>query len=275
MSVIDFGPEYDIDGDAEWIDDGWVDDGGGPEGGLDDGVVDEAWVDEGWVDEGWVQETGADLLRDVLHDDFADASSDDLDEAWEGVLDQLSPAEGLSLSRALSGARALMSNPTVLGAVKSGLPIATSVLGAVGGPAGAVLAGQLGKTVANALPGATRVPTAAAAAQAAPTSVAAGSQAATRAIYALQHPLVTQALGALALGAVGKPAVGSVAVPDIAKMLNAIFNQVASDADELSYSRGTDERDGDSYFEDSAAAPGHALYTTLVDLDNAELVEEW
>jgi hypothetical protein len=260
MSVIDFGPEYDLDGDAEWIDDGWVD-----EGGLDDGGMDEAWVEE----------TGADLLRDVLHDDLADASSDDLDEAWAGVLDQLSPAEGLSLSRALSGARALVSNPAVLGAVKSGLPIGTSVLGAVGGPAGAVLAGQLGRTVANALPGAARVPTAAAAAQAAPTSVAAGSQAATQAIYALQHPLVTQALGALALGAAGKPAVGSVAVTDIAKMLNAIFNQVASDADELSYSRGPDEGDGDSYFEDSVAAPGHALYTTLVDLDNAELVEEW
>lgn len=271
MNAIDTDSEYYPEYDDDGIDESWVDEGGVGEGGVGEGWVDEAW-------EGAVGESGGELLRDVLHDDFGEASLDDLDSAWEGVLDQLSAAEGLSFSRALSGARSLIANPAVVGAVKSGLPIGTSVLGAMGGPAGAVLAGQLGRTVANALPGPARIPAvtaAVAAAQAAPTSVAAGSQAATQAIYALQHPLVTQALGALALGAAGKPTVGSVPVTDIATMLNAIFNQVASDADELSYLGGAGDSESVDDGRDPVDGPGAALYSTLVDLDNAELVGEW
>ena len=49
------------------------------------------------------------------------------------------------------------------------------------------------------------------------------------------QPLVSQALASLAFGAAGQPTVGSVDVADVAKMLSAIFNQVAADADELSY----------------------------------------
>jgi hypothetical protein len=192
------------------------------------------------------------------------------------VLDQLSPAEGLSFSRALSGARALLANPTVVGAVKSGLPIAAGALGTVvGGPPGTLLAGKLGSTVAKALPGPAGVRPAAAAAVAAPASVAAGSSAATQAIYALEHPLVKQTLGSLSMGTAGQPTVGSVNVTDVAKMLNAIFNQVAADADELSYSRGAEDAENLGYVEDSLDAPGRALYETLVDLDNAELAGEW
>jgi hypothetical protein len=253
MSTIDSAWEYDIDGD-----DGWVD---------------ESWVDEGWPDESAGR---GEVLRAVLHDDFADASPEDLDDAWESVLDQLSPAEGLSFSRALSGARALLANPAVIGAVKSGLPIAAGALGTVvGGPAGTVLASKLGSTVAKALPGPTGVRPAAAAAVAAPASVAAGSRAAIQAIHALDHPLINQALGSLAFGAAGPSAVGSVNVTDIAKMLNAIFNQVAADADELSYSRGAEDGEDLGYVEDSIDDTGRALYEALVDLDNAELAEEW
>jgi hypothetical protein len=64
-------------------------------------------------------------------------------------------------------------------------------------------------------------------------------------------------------------------VTDVAKMLNAIFNQVASDADELSYSREAEDGENLGYVDDSIDPPGRALYETLVDLDNADLAEEW
>lgn len=261
--------------------------------------------DDGEVDFGpeWSTEDDdlADVLRDVLHEDYADAGADELDDALESVLAELSPAESINFAKALrritSGAGSVLSNPLVTRAVRAGLPVGTGALGAVlGGPTGASLASNLGSTVAKALPGrklntprpvvssppptiqpSVGMPTVPPVAD--PTvvdpAVAAGSAAAAQGLVAMDNPLVGQALASLAFGASGSPTVGSVPVAEVVKMLSSIFNQAAADADELGFHRSADvEADSLGYLDDELDAPGRSLYVTLMDLQNADLEAE-
>ena len=79
-----------------------------------------------------------------------------------------------------------------------------------------------------------------------------------------------KALAAAGMGKEGAKSVNGVPVAQILGMLSSLFGQAAADADELMYL--DQEADGESE-PDSGAPHGRALYTTLLEAENAELAE--
>jgi hypothetical protein len=221
--------------------------------------------------EEWLAEPAelADVLRDALSDEYAEADPEDMDEALDNMLDAMSPAEAFNFTKALqqleSGARKALSDPTVGQIVQTALPIAGGALGTViGGPAGTAIGSNLGSLAAGALPGAPKP------APQAP-AVAGGSAAAAQGLVLTQQPDVLKALLSLAMGQLGQKSVGGVPVAQIMNMLSSVFGQAAADADELMY-RADDEAGGDESFMDPPpAAPGRGLYTALLNAENEDL----
>jgi hypothetical protein len=97
------------------------------------------------------------VLRSALHEDFAEASEDELDEALANVLDSMSAAEGFNFASALSrigkGAGAVLSDPAFAAIARTALPVLGGAAGTmIGGPVGTALGSQLGNLAASALP---------------------------------------------------------------------------------------------------------------------------
>jgi hypothetical protein len=191
------------------------------------------------------------VLQDAL-DGYDAGDAEDLDEALEAVLDEMSPAEAFNFGKALR---------TIQSATgKAALPAGAAALGTViGGPAGTALGSRLGTAAAKALPGRPKTP---------PVTippVAGGSAAAAQGLVLTQQPDVLQALLALALGEHGRKSVNGVPVAAVMNMLSSVFGQAAADADELLYL-------GDSDGESDPPIPGdRSLYVALIDADNEEL----
>ncbi|TDD69928.1 hypothetical protein E1262_11710, partial [Jiangella aurantiaca] len=104
-------------------------------------------------------------LAEVLSDDYADATPEDLELAVAGILDELSPAEAFGFGKALrqlgSGTGRLVSDPAFAQIAGKVLPVAGGALGtAIGGPLGTAVGTQLGSVAARSLQ---RTPTTAAA----------------------------------------------------------------------------------------------------------------
>jgi hypothetical protein len=229
----------------------------------------------------WFDETAelAEVLRDALHDDFSDASSEEMDDALGEVLESMSPAESFNFAKALKqierGAGQALSDPVFGQIVRTGLPIAAGAVGTVfGGPVGTALGSSLGTAAARALPGGAPTRPAAPTPDPGRPAVAGGSAAAAQGLVLTQQPDVLKGLLALAMGEHGKKSVNGVPVPAIMGMLSSVFGQAAADADELMY---LDEEGSSNESEalpyDSEASPGRSLYTTLMDVDNYELAE--
>ena len=89
------------------------------------------------------------ILRSALHEGYAAASDDDLEDALGNIVESMSPAEALNFASALQrmgkSAVQLMSDPTVASIAQTALPV---VGGAIAGPAGV----SLGSLAASALP---------------------------------------------------------------------------------------------------------------------------
>lgn len=228
------------------------------------------------------------VLRNTLHEDYADASDEDLEQALTGMLDTMGPAEGLNFSSAISSigrsAGSLLSDPTVASLAKTALPVAGGAVGtAVGGPLGTVVGNRLGGMAAGAIP--TRTPTApgprpmvattvpvlpapaatAVAVPAATPAVAAGSRAAKDALVFGRLPEVVQSLLAAALGPYGRQQVGGVPVAQVLGTLSQLLGQAAADADELAYLSGSaTDAESDSLDDED-------LYEVLLDADDLEL----
>ena len=266
------------------------------------------WLDaagESWAGDETVggEQSPGELLREVLRDDLADASPEELDEAVGRILDSLSAAEGFNFAQALqqigTSATKALSDPTVNAILRTAAPVAlTGVASLVGGPLGGAVGSGLGKAVLSALPPAAGTPrpavptppaapgtaaTAPGAATppgapprgvpvpaAAPSSpLAGGSAAAAQGLALMQQPEVLKALFSLALGQAGRPSVNGIPVPQVMTMLSDVFGRAAEDADELMY-------DSPEVYEsaDEVGAPdSHALYTTLMDVNARELAE--
>lgn len=229
-------------------------------------------------------------LAEVLSDDYAMATPEDLDLAVADVLDELSPAEAFGLGKALrqlgSGAGKLVSDPAFAQIAGKVLPTAGGALGtAIGGPLGTAVGTQLGSVAARSLPRARTAaaaappvvapppappppPPAAAPEPAATPSAAGGSAAATQAAYLTQHPTVAKGLLALAMGEHGRKTVDGVPVATLMSMLSSVFGRAAADADELMYLGGHGDAEEAAEWSDD-----ETLYTALVDADNAELSE--
>lgn len=119
--------------------------------------------------EGLGAEEIADALRSAMREEYANASSEAMNDALEAVLGSLSPAEAYSLSRAFDrisrGAQNLVKDPTFIQVASTALPV---VAGLAGGPAGMAL----GTIASKALLGGAAPPPAAEPTAPAPVSAA-------------------------------------------------------------------------------------------------------
>ena len=268
------------------------------------------WLDaagESWegYDAGGGEQSPGELLRGVLRDDLAEASTEELEDAVGRMLDSMSAAEGFNFAQALqqigTTATKALSDPTVNSIMRTAVPLATGALGTfIGGPLGTAAGSGLGNALVSALPpaagarrstaptppvasavprapgapsavtpGATPTGSPAPAAAFPPSPVAGGSAAAAQGLVLTQQPEVLKALLSLALGRAGRPSVNGVPVPQVMTMLSDVFGRAAAHADELMY--GSPE-----VYEaaDEVGAPdSHTLYTTLMDANTRELAE--
>lgn len=214
-----------------------------------------------------------DLLAEVMCEEYAGADSVELDDALDGMLESLSPAEAFSVTKALGqigrGAAAVTSDPAFARIAGSVLPVAGGALGTVaGGPAGTALGARLGAAAASSLP----KPKAThrhAAAGVPVGSASAGSAAAAQGLVLTQHPDVLKGLLALAVGEHGRRTVDGVPVAALMSMLSSVFGAAAADADELAYAHG----DAEDVTHGAWDGDDASLYAALVDADNAELAE--
>ena len=112
--------------------------------------------ESGWT-EGLDAEELADVLRSTLHESYADASDDEMEDALANVLDSLSPAEafnfGSALNRIGKSASRVVSDPAFVSVARTALPVLGGAAGTlIGGPAGTAVGGKLGSLAASALP---------------------------------------------------------------------------------------------------------------------------
>jgi hypothetical protein len=232
--------------------------------GYGDGVFDN---------DGWDDADLADVLAEVMSDDYADADQEELENALADALEALSPAEAFGVTKALGqigrSAGTIVSDPAFAQVAANVLPTAGGALGTVvGGPVGTAVGAKLGTAAAKSLqrPHPTQAPTAAPAPQA-----AGGSSAAAQGLVLTQHPDVLRGLLALAMGEHGRKSINGVPVAALMGMLSSVFGKAAADADELMYLDA--DLDADDIADESWAGDDESLYTTLVDADNAELAE--
>jgi hypothetical protein len=122
---------------------------------LDESYGYTAGGESGWT-EGLDDEELADVLRTTLHESYADASDDEMEDALAEVLDSLSAAEAFNFASALDrigkGSK-LISDPAFVSVARTALPVLAGTAGTlIGGKTGAALGGQLGSLAASALP---------------------------------------------------------------------------------------------------------------------------
>src|SRR5262245_60812694 len=99
-----------------------------------------------------------DALRSALHENYAQAPSDEVEDTLFNILETLEPAEAFNFTKALSqigrGASKALQNPVAAQIANAGLPVVGGALGGVlGGPVGAAVGSSLGKSAAASLPG--------------------------------------------------------------------------------------------------------------------------
>lgn len=222
-----------------------------------------------------------DVLRQALREEYMDASDEEISNAFENMLDSLSPAESFNFASAINqigkSAGQVLSDPTFGAIARTALPIAGGALGTViGGPVGTGLGSQLGNLAAGALPtrAVTRPPVLMAAPAAAVPAppIAGGSAAAAQGLVLTQQPQVLQSMLATALGQHGRQQVAGVPNAQLLAMLSQIFGQAAADADELMY-LGQEGDTGEEVSFASSSGVDRSLYTTLIDADNLDLAE--
>jgi hypothetical protein len=263
----------------------------------------------GWT-EGQHAEELAGVLRSTLHERYAEASDEGIEDALANVLDCMSPAEALNFTSALNrigkGASQLISDPAFASIAQTALPVLGGAAGTlIGGPAGTALGGKLGSMAASALP-APRAPAPAAAQRSAaasspgipasatqpataatsapatplagvprqlgtPPAVASGSAAAAQGLVLTQQPEVLQSLLATALGQHGRQTVSGVPVAQILGLLTQVFGKAAADADELMYHG--QQSDAAENVLDADDYTADRLYADLLGADNQELAD--
>jgi hypothetical protein len=230
--------------------------------------------DDGMYDaDGWDDAALAEVLAEVMSDDYADADQEEFEEALADVLEALSPAEAFGVTKALGqigrSARTVASDPAFTQVAANVLPAAGGALGTmVGGPVGTAVGAKLGTVAAKSLqrPQPTGTPSAA------PTPRATGgSSAAAQGLVLTQHPDVLKGLLALAMGEHGRKSINGVPVAALIAMLSTVFGKAATDADELMYLDA--DLDAEDIADESWEGDDESLYTALADADNAELAE--
>jgi hypothetical protein len=212
-----------------------------------------------------------DVLADALDARYAYSSPYDLADAWDSILESVTPAEAFSLGGAARtigrGASRVRRDPAFGRALATAAPaVGTALGGPLGARIGSVAAARLAPAAAPGAPGAaaTDIP------PGLPGGIAGGSTAATQLLILLGQPAVQRTLLRLSLGEHGRRTpVNGVAVPDLIRALSAIAAQAAEDADGL-YSAEDDADPGGG----ADYAPDHeGVYRAVIDAADAELAE--
>ncbi len=254
----------------------------------------------GWT-EGLDAEDLTGVLRSALHEEYADASDEEMSDALANMLDSISPAEAVSFASALNqigkGASQLISDPAFAAVAQVALPVLGGAAGTmIGGPVGAALGGKLGSLAASALPtrpapaqatarpvAAVPAPTAAVASPAgimAPAAVVAAAPAPSAPAIIPpgipppvpgSQPDVLRSLLATALGQHGTQTVSGVPVAQVLGLLSQVFGKAAADADELMYL--DQQSDAAESVLDATGDSAGWLYADLIGADNLELAE--
>jgi hypothetical protein len=259
---------------------------------LDRPSEEAAYLDEeaGRADDANLSE----VLRTALHEDYADALPEELEAAFDNILDVLSPAESVNFVKALrqieKGASRTLADPWVGQLARSALPVAGGAVGtALGGPVGTGAGSALGNAVAKALPAGARPGTPAAARTAIPAHpgispaapVPAGTQlpAAALALMLTQSAPMLCGLLAGALQEHGRQTIDGKPVGELMSTLSEIFAEAAEAADELYYAgdeNAGDPAESDTYLAADPVAPAdraRELYARLVAAENERLAE--
>lgn len=217
-----------------------------------------------------------DVLADALDARYAYSSPYDLADAWDGILESVTPAEAFSLASTARtigrGASTVARDPAFGKVLAAAAPVVgTALAGPLGGAAGA----QLGAVATARLappPSGTAAPSPMGAvgvgAPPVPRSeLAAGSMAATQLLILLGQPAVQRALLRVSLGEHGRRTpVNGVSVPVLTRALSAIATQAAEDADHL-YQAEADDLDAE--VED--ARDQTEVYRAVIEAANTEL----
>jgi hypothetical protein len=232
----------------------------------------------------------AEVLRAALLEDYAGATSGQMEEALVSMLDTMTPAESFNMCKALrqveKGASQALADPTVAQTA----PLLGGAAGAYfGGPVGFTIGSGLGGAAARALSGSgkpalpppttsTSVSAGAPPTPALKPPVAGGSAAAARGLVLTQQPEVLKSLLALALGEQGRKSIDGVPVGAVMNLLATIFAQAAVDADQLAHSREVPAYllGGQGQVQRDLAAPtdrAEALYEVLISAENQGLAE--
>lgn len=214
--------------------------------GSEDYILDEPIEYE--LDEWEESLEDAEVLREVLHEDYSDSPSEEIEEALKNILDSMTLEEGLNFKKILSGIR---SNSTVGQILQQGLPMAGAAVGTIyGGPLGTALGGAAGNYAAQAFtvkPKGTKRPSrpknitrpSAPVVRPKKTSPNGGSTAAAKLLQLTQNPDVLKSLLALSLGKHGKQEIKTdksgknVKVGAVMNLLSTLLGEAVDDADEL------------------------------------------
>ena len=190
----------------------------------------------------------AETLREVLHEDYADSPSEEMEEALENILNSISLEEGWNIKKILRDVR---KNKTVGQVLQQGLPLAGATVGTIyGGPLGTALGGAAGNYAAQAFtvkPKGTKRPSgpknitrpSSSAVHPKKTSPNGGSTAAAKLLQLTQNPDVLKSLLALSLGKHGKQEIKTdksgknVKVGAVMNLLSTLLSEAVDDADEL------------------------------------------
>lgn len=224
-------------------------------------------------------EAVAETLREVLSEDYADATPDELHEALLNMFDALAPAEAFNLGKAVLQAGKTASrafeDPAVAQMTATALPLALGGVGSLAGPAGTAVGAGLGQAAGKALVARAK-PRPGARPPGAKPPPAGGSPAATTGLVMTQQPRALKSIWSVALGEYGRKTIDGIPVSEFLRLLSAIFAQAAEDAEELARRSGGPPAppagaEGDLLLD--ARDPPRALYAALVADESEELAE--
>ena len=182
---------------------------------------------------------------------FGDAYAGYPDEVYESVLAELAESMSIAewgffkkaLKTATKTATSALKSPIVRSLAGKAAPILGGTVGTfLGGPVGTALGAKLGHAAAGAL-GPRRRPARRVVRQSRRLprgAVRGGSVAAKQALMLTQQPQVLQSLLGLAIGQPGKHSIGGIPISQVMGLLSKVFNDAASDADELDYLKQMD-----------------------------------
>ena len=247
----------------------------------------------------------AEALREVLNEDYQDATPEEMQDILFNILDTMTPAAEFSVTSALrkisQAGKKVLRDPTVSQIAQTALPLTGSALGTIyAGPVGTDVGGKLGQAAGQAFTGGRKrwampapAKKAAGNAMRGVTSVShassqSGSAAAAKLLGLTQNPDMLKSLLALALGSQGRESIQvgqdgpPVQLDGFMNLLSQLVSEAVADADELL--RESEEmsaylRDSEDDFladADSAVSEDYAqiLYETMSDAENQQLATE-